>query len=509
MHDLFSSGRYTKIMSSDVIIVGAGIAGLMCAYDCVQNGRSVVILYQGDLDHTSSFYAQGGIAAAWQSDDSPLQHMTDTIMAGDGLCDTRIVQDFCDHAPAFIQRLIDLGVPFDCVQPGEFRLTKEGAHSHARIFHVKDHTGNAIIKTLVGHLKAHPLVQWENHALQGLLQSSDQSRVIGVQFNDRRVISPHVVLATGGFSNIFSKSTNPKQNIGEGIALAYMVGAQLGDLEFIQFHPTVLCTKHHPPLLISEALRGEGAFLVNKNNDRFMKKYHDLEDLAPRDVVSRAMIQEPEPKLNIAPLMTTIEQRFPTIFKALNVRGFSYDSYEIPVQPLVHYTLGGIVAKPNGQTNVSGLYAIGECAATGFHGANRLASNSLLEAGIMGQRCATFLCDSARSKPIDQDSVLFKQAPPLSHQDLSWLGDVAHQALGVIRSSNVLTSAIASVEAHDQKDHPIFLFLLAILQAALLRRESRGGHYRSDFPEAKQHATHSTIKFKQELLHVDTLISSL
>tara|TARA_B100001121_G_scaffold309637_1_gene337204 strand:+ start:1873 stop:3348 length:1476 start_codon:yes stop_codon:yes gene_type:complete len=491
-------------MSVDVIIVGAGIAGLMCAYDCVRAGQAVLIVYQGDLEHTSSFYAQGGIAAAWLDSDSTAQHMTDTMMAGDGLCDPRVVQDFCDHAPAFIQRLIDLGVPFD-QDAGGYRLTKEGAHEHSRIFHVKDHTGTSIIQTLGHHLKDHPLVQWENHALQGVLQSSDQSRVIGVRFNDQNYLAPNTVLATGGFSNIFSRSTNPRPNIGEGIALAYAVGAPVGDLEFIQFHPTVFCTDSHPPLLISEALRGEGAFLVNKNNERFMKKYHELEDLAPRDVVSRAMIQESGPKLNIVPLMTSIQYRFPTIYHALQARGFSQHDIEIPVQPLVHYTLGGIVAKPNGQTEKPGLFAIGECSLTGFHGANRLASNSLLEAGIMGQRCASFLIQHAKSHHHNDTSHHLTSMDPLASEDLIFLGHLTNQALGVIRSSNELTSAIDSLGGHPQKDHPMFLFLMAILHSALHRKESRGGHYRSDFPDTHANARHSLVAHSHELLHVDAI----
>ncbi len=505
MDDLFFTERYNNGMATDVIIVGAGIAGLMCAYDSVQSGLNVAIVYQGDLEQSSSFYAQGGIAAAWEAPDSPLQHMTDTILAGDGLCDTRVVQDFCDHAPEFVQKLIDLGVPFDAQSDQHYRLTKEAAHTHPRIFHVKDHTGTSIIQTLVGHLRDHPLVSWYNYSIQGILLCTQFKRVLGVRFNDQDLRAPHTVLATGGFSNIFSRSTNPKRNIGEGVALAYMVGAQLGDLEFIQFHPTVLCTNDHPPLLISEALRGEGAFLVNKDNDRFMKKYHALEDLAPRDVVSRAVIQESDPKLNIAPLMTTIEQRFPTIYQALHQRGFTSDSYEIPIQPLVHYTLGGIVARPNGQTNVPGLFAIGECAVTGFHGANRLASNSLLEAGIMGQRCATYLVGQLSQVTVSDDPYSLVDIDSLQPATLQWLGDITHHALGVIRSKDILISAMSSIEAHQCAKHPIFRFVLAILQSAMHRKESRGGHFRSDFQQANEGAYHSVLQKNQELLHVDSL----
>ena len=430
--------------------------------------------------------------------------MTDTIMAGHGLCDTGVVQGYCSAAPAFVRRLIDLGVPFDQTSDGHFRLAKEGAHSSARIFHVKDYTGTAIIRVLYQQLQSYSNVTWLNQSLQGFLTCSDSKRVVGVRVDDRQWFSSATVLATGGFSNIFSLSTNPKQNIGDAIAMAYMLGVPLGDLEFIQFHPTVFCCDGHSPLLISEALRGEGAFLVNKNNDRFMKHYHELEDLAPRDVVSRAVMQEHDPKLNIASLMPSIEHRFPTIFEALKKRGFSFNDYEIPVQPLVHYTLGGVVASPNGETTCEGLYAIGECSVTGFHGANRLASNSLLEAGIMGQRCANHLIQFGQhfQKPMSVQSITMQ---PLSPSTLSWLGQTACKGLGVIRSRPNILDATSLISNHQDADHPLFQLVLAILHSALHRCESRGGHYRSDYPEASDHALHSLICKNQEVLHVDQL----
>ena len=493
-------------MSSDVIIVGAGIAGLTCAYDCVEAGLSVKIIYQGDLEQTSSYYAQGGIAAAWSPNDSPLQHMTDTIMAGDGLCDSKVVQDFCNDAPSFVKKLIDIGVPFDTEINGDYRLTQEGAHSQSRIFHVKDYTGTAIIMTLVKKLKVHRKIKWVNQSIGGVLTCQLSGRVIGVRVGNDDLLASQVVFATGGFSNIFSRSTNPKKNIGEGLALAYMLGARLGDLEFIQFHPTVYCASGHPPLLISEALRGEGAFLVNKNNDRFMKKYHELEDLAPRDVVARAIIQEQETKLNIAPLMTTIKERFPTIFQALQLRGFTVDSFEIPVQPLVHYTLGGIVASPDGKTNCSGLYAIGECAVTGFHGANRLASNSLLEAGIMGQRCAKTILNT-KPENVGDHGVSSILIDPLDEVALKWLGDLSNNALGVIRSDAIILSGIQAIQLHEYGSHPLFQLVLAILQSAYHRKESRGGHFRSDYKDQLDHSRHSMIQKGHEVLHIDSFLN--
>ena len=494
-------------MKPNVIIVGAGIAGLVCALECVRHGRSVCLVYHGAFAQSSSYVAQGGIAAAWREDDDPVQHMTDTIMAGDGLCDTRVVQDFCDRAPEFIRYLMELGVPFDTSSMGEFQLTREGAHASDRIFHVKDYTGTAIIRALLSQLKDHPLVDFREASLEGLLCDEMTGRVVGIRIDGTQVFSANTVLATGGFSNMFRQSTNPTQQMGQGIALAYLAGAALGDLEFIQFHPTVYCATGHPPLLISEALRGEGAFLVNKNNDRFMVNYHELGDLAPRDVVSRAIVNEAGVKLNISPLMTTIDHRFPTIFKALCDRGFQLSSYEIPIQPMVHYTLGGIVAAPDGQTSCDGLFAIGECAVTGFHGANRLASNSLLEAGVMGQRCAQRLIQipDQWSSP---SHVICHHMAPLLVDDRQWLQQLCCEALGLIRTESSLRVAIESIQSHASLEHPLFQFGLKILQSAFYRHESRGGHYRSDYPSTNDDACHSMVSRQQEVTHVPTVLNT-
>ena len=491
-------------MSADVIIVGAGIAGLVCAYDCANAGLDVMIIHPGNIHETSSFYAQGGIAATWSDSDSEVLHMEDTILAGAGLSDTKVVQHFCNSAPAFIQWLIDRGVPFDHDLNGDFRLTKEGAHSQDRIFHVKDYTGHAIINTLYNHLHQHPSITWVDGHISALLK--DDQTVVGVTVDRQHYYANYVVLATGGYSNIFSQSTNPATSLPLPIALAYQAGAKMADLEFIQYHPTVLCKEGFPPLLISEALRGEGAFLVNKNNERFMRKYHELEDLAPRDVVSRAISLELEPKLNISPLMTTIEQRFPTIFDRLIERGFDRSSYEIPVQPLVHYTIGGIIANTAGQTNLSGLYAIGEIAATGFHGANRLASNSLLEAGVMAQNCAQLIIDHGAFDMEDHHTEAL-QYDPLTSKDLDWLGDLCRHSLGVIRTKEKLISAIHSLVNHEKSNHSLFEFAIAVVQSALHRQESRGGHYYSDFPKVSDAIYHSSIQMNKEVLHVSSLSS--
>jgi L-aspartate oxidase len=491
---------------ADVIIVGAGIAGLLCAHGCAQAGMSVSVVHKGPIQHSSSSYAQGGIAGAWQDEDSVEAHIADTLMAGAGLCDADIVTEYCKQAPETVAKLIDLGVPFDTNKDGSFRLAREGAHSHARIFHVKDYTGMVIINTLMQQLEQCKNVQFIEGVVDGLIQAESSTQVCGVFVEGQNLLASHVVLATGGFSHIFLSSTNPVGNMGQGIALAYVAGAVLADLEFIQFHPTVFCKSGFPPLLISEALRGEGAFLVNKNNDRFMKDYHVLEDLAPRDVVSRAMVNESGPKLNIAPLMTKMDYRFPTILERLRERDFGVEAFEIPVQPLPHYTLGGIRAGMDGKTSLSGLYAIGECAATGFHGANRLASNSLLEAAVMGVECAQYLKNNTVTVPkkCSEDIV---QLSSLARDDVAWLGDLCTQSLGVLRCADTLTSAIHSLDAHPLHRHAMFRFVRAIINCAMHRNESRGGHYRSDATECSDIAKHSVIQRGAEVVHLPHLFN--
>jgi L-aspartate oxidase len=488
-----TSQGYNEGMSkqTDAIIIGAGLAGLMCAYELVLKGKSVVIVHKGTTSDTSSSYAQGGVAVAWSLEDSIEAHVADTLMAGDGLCDVSVVQTICAGAYSLIERLIALGVPFDQTVDHEYRLAKEGAHSYPRIFHVKDHTGRSIIQIMMHHLMTHSQVTWYNNSLQGLLQDPITKRIVGVRVNDESLFSGATVMASGGFSHVFSTSTNPPTTMGEGLALAYMAGADLGDLEFIQFHPTVCCVPGHPPLLISEALRGEGAFLVNAANHAFMADAHPLKDLAPRDVVSRAIHRESMAYLDISPLRTMMTERFPTISLALKHRGFTENDERIPIRPLVHYTVGGIVANTDGETSLPGLYAIGECAVTGLHGANRLASNSLLEAGVMGQHCAKKMSCSA-SVFFDSETDLI-DLPEMIDSHRAWLGGQCRSALGVIRHSDDLSHGIQWVSNHSVGRHPMGQLVVAIMTSALRRCESRGGHYRSDQPNTHAVACHGII----------------
>lgn len=464
-------------MTADVIIVGAGIAGLICALECTNAGKHVIILHQDTPATSASNAAQGGIAAAIGPADTPELHADDTMVAGCGLCHAPTVAAFCKKAPAFIDHLIQLGVTFDTNPDGTPDLTREGGHSHARVLHVKDYTGKAIVSTLVNRARQCPTIQWLNAPLEGLLTT--KGRVVGAIAGHVHHRAAHVVLATGGYANMFMQSTNPSSAMGEGIALAHMVGADLADLEFIQFHPTVHVAHGHAPWLLTEALRGEGAYLVNAANERFMPRYHPMGDLAPRDIVARAIVNEGPTNLNLMPLANNLNDRFPTVAHHLAMHGIDPATQAVPVTPSVHYTLGGIKASMAGETSCPGLWAIGECANTGLHGANRLASNSLLEAGIMGQTCGQTIVGCLPSHQ-QVKGVTEHRLPPLKSSAAHWLKQTLSAAMGVVRHGDTLARARAQVKKHPNHAHPLFVLGQEMLACAATRNESCGGHYRSD-----------------------------
>ena len=464
-------------MTADVIIVGAGLSGLICALECASVGQQVTMLHQDSHATSASNAAQGGIAAAVGPADSHQSHANDTMIAGCGMCHAPTVTAFCKKAPAFIEHLIQLGVTFDTDPDGMHDLTREGGHSHARVLHVKDYTGKAIVSALLNQALKYPTIQWINAPLEGLLTT--KGRVVGAIAGQVHHRAPHVVLATGGYANMFMQSTNPSSAMGEGIALAHMVGADLADLEFIQFHPTVHVAPGHAPWLLTEALRGEGAYLVNAANERFMPCYHPMGDLAPRDIVARAIVNEGPTNLNLMPLASTLNDRFPTVARHLAMHGIDPATQPVRVTPSVHYTLGGIKASMAGETRCPGLWAIGECANTGLHGANRLASNSLLEAGIMGQTCGQTIAGHSSSAPHTQE-ITEHLLPPLSVSDTQWLKQTLSAAMGVIRSGDTLAMAMGHIAKHPNHAHPLFVLGQEMLVCAGTRTESCGGHYRSD-----------------------------
>ena len=453
----------------DFIIIGSGIAGLRAAIALAPAGR-VLILTKADPTESNTGYAQGGIAAAIGGDDSPELHAADTVRAGDGLCDAAAVKILCDEGPGYVRELLDWGTGFDRDGSGRPALALEAAHSVRRILHAGDSTGREIGRTLWERARGLGSVATVNHALvTGLIV--EDGIVRGVSYFDsqgapRTVRAGRTLLATGGAGQVFRETTNPAVATGDGIALAFEAGARVCDLEFVQFHPTALNHPAAPRFLISEAVRGEGARLVNRDGEPFMSRYHPDGDLAPRDVVARSIVRESGRTgggvfLTLAHLTANVRDRFPTIAAACRQVGLDLAKDPIPVGPAAHYVMGGIDTDEWGRTSLPGLYAAGETACTGVHGANRLASNSLLEGLVFGARAAVAMQQDVRAAAMKSDRLgarpdsadarrarLRTPAPspeprapsPDEIRDLMW------RSAGLFRTRDHLADAVARLE---------------------------------------------------------------
>lgn len=494
-------------VKTDVVVVGAGIAGLYTALQ-VSEYANVTLISKKTLDDSNTRWAQGGIAAVTAKSDSPALHRQDTLIAGAGLCSYRAVDVLVHEGPERLKELIAYGTIFDKDAQGQYELTQEGAHSQRRILHAKgDATGAEIVRALSKRTRETATITvMENHfSIDVVTHDGECVGVIAMKSDGELVFieSNATVLATGGAGQLYRYTTNPDIATADGIAMAYRAGAQIKDVEFIQFHPTALYYPGAPRFLISEAVRGEGAILRNINGERFMESYHPQKELAPRDIVARAIVSEME-RTNSAYVYLDItheseeliKHRFPTIYKFCLQYGLDMVTDWIPVSPACHYIMGGVKTDLNGETSTGRLFACGEVSCTGVHGANRLASNSLSEAVVFGHRIA---------ERIKQLSALPK-AP-----DLMWQGERSTRAVNTIqqriklqklmlrhvglkRHEKGLSKALEEMEkmcrffsyAHREREAFEFLNLLtaAMLttRAALLREESRGGHYRSDFP---------------------------
>jgi L-aspartate oxidase len=388
-----------QIFEFDTVIIGSGLAGLTAAFHSSQSG-SVAIITKSELDTSNSYYAQGGIAAAIEPDDSPELHLEDTLTAGRGLCDTDAVEILVNEGRDRVNELIDMGMQFD-KKDGHFVLGLEGGHNKRRILHAGgDATGKELTGFILKKVKEQKsIVPFEFMAAVKLLKTND--RVTGVKAIDfktgKNIIfkTKAVILATGGLSRLFTRSTNPHTATGDGIALAYEAGAGIADIEFIQFHPSALFVPGNEAYLISEAVRGEGAWLLNQKGERFMKDIHPLAELAPRDVVAYNIfkqIKESDSEYIYLSLRhldpDKIKTRFSNIYQHLKIMGYDLTRELLPVAPAAHYMVGGIRTNLRAETNVKGLFACGEAASTGVMGANRLASNSLLECLVFGKRAS-------------------------------------------------------------------------------------------------------------------------
>lgn len=498
------------VMDFDVVIAGAGIAGLYSALT-LNSGLSCAVLNKLGADESNSIYAQGGIASVVQSSDSWQNHLSDTLVAGAGLCDEQAVTVLVQEGPNDIQKLIEFGVPFDRDENNNISISTEGAHSVNRILHCGgDATGYHLTKTLQNQVKDRKNITcFDNMTLFDVLtdENSKVSGVIAQNIDGSYVLlrSPYVIIASGGIGRIYRNSTNASCATGDGIAAAIRAGAEVHNMEFVQFHPTALI---HPDLnmryfLISEALRGEGAILRNRKWEPFLQAVHPMADLAPRDIVSRAIVNEmmkndvPNVYLDITSRPREfLQKRFPIIYNECMKRGIDIATNWIPVVPVQHYFMGGIQTDTSGRTNIEGLYACGESACTGVHGANRLASNSLLECLVFGRHCATDINENFNAQ--NKDAVLVcDNTKPKNDIDFetyrSQIRDIMTKKGGIIRNETELAKAIWTVEEFcdtlkssalsnrtEIETLNMAVVALSVLTAAQKRKISVGAHYRSD-----------------------------
>ncbi|WP_430974247.1 L-aspartate oxidase [Sunxiuqinia rutila] len=496
-----------QVLNFDTIVIGSGLAGLAAAYHASKHG-TVAILSKSQLDTSNSYYAQGGIAGAIAEEDSPELHYHDTVVAGRGLCEKEAVQLLVNEGRDRILELIELGMQFD-KKDGDYVLGLEGGHSKRRILHAGgDATGKALTCFLLQVVQEQPnITSFEYTAVTRLLMEDGQCT--GVQAIDfitgksMLVTAKASILATGGLSRLFSRTTNPHTATGDGIALAYEAGAELADMEFIQFHPSALYLKDKDAFLISEAVRGEGAWLLNANGERFMKEVHPLAELAPRDIVAFSIyrqmqkLKSPHIYLSLKHLNPEkIKTRFSTIYNKLKEYGYDMTSDLLPIAPAAHYMVGGIRTDLNGETNIPGLFACGEVASTGVMGSNRLASNSLLECLVFGKRASE---QAAKRKPLSpkQTAPAALSNDPRNEEAFLLLknkvADLMSEKVGIVRNGKQLEETIIQLEAllkqlpaeitdyNELKAKQIIQICLLISRSALLREESRGGHIREDF----------------------------
>jgi len=492
------------------LIVGSGIAGLYVALRAHEEGLRPTIVTKSGLAESNTRYAQGGIAAAIGPDDTTELHRRDTVRAGAGIVDLAAAQMLTSEAPKRIADLVRYGVPFDTIE-GRIALGREGAHSRARILHAGgDATGLQIEETLRARVLEAGIEARERCHLRALRRSADGtvtavlSRDDGSQVEEVR--SRPVVLATGGTGSLYRQSSNPITATGEGVAIAFRSGALVTDMEFIQFHPTVFAREGAPRFLITEALRGEGAVLRNRTGERFLLHYHPSAELAARDIVSRAIHQEMrrtgDPCVYLDATGIPREQlyaRFPSICRFLAEYGIDPSRDLVPVSPMAHYMIGGVTTDLEGRTSLPGLWACGEVASTGVHGANRLASNSLLEGLVFGEHVARQLDQPTAGGPRDAPRMLRIDLPFGHGEDggaacFRDVGVLLGNDVGIVRERKGLETAVHQLDRWRQQCEPATgtdlaspsanaaLTALLIARAALSREESRGAHFRSDFP---------------------------
>ena len=496
----------------DFLVIGSGIAGLRAALTLAE-ARDVIVLTKASAEESNTGYAQGGIAAALGPDDSPALHAKDTLAAGDGLCDPDAVDLLVREGPKYVVELLEWGAQFDRETDGSPSLGREAAHTVCRVLHARDATGREIGRLLWSRVSANPRIR--------VLQDADATDLVvangtctGVRFvsNDGvgTATAQRTLLASGGAGQVFRETTNPSIATGDGIAMAAHAGARVADLEFVQFHPTVMSVPGKPRFLLSEALRGEGARLVNHVGDRFMQRYQPAGDLASRDLVSRAIVREMERThepvyLSLAHMNRAfVHERFPTIARACASAGLDLASDRIPVSPAAHYVMGGVETDLDGRTSIQGLFAAGEVACTGVHGANRLASNSLLEGLVFGARAADAMTGPLCPARLREHEVIAwpadaRRPPSIDLPSTDDVRALMWRNCGLLREGHGIDATLTRLDAWHalirtapaarigerefRRLRSIVTVGLLIARAALRREESRGGHFRSDFPD--------------------------
>ena len=499
-------------MNPDFLVIGAGVAGLRAAIELAEAGQ-VLVIAKDSLQESSSEYAQGGIAVALSDDDEVALHEQDTLYAGDGLCHRAAVHALVEEGPAAIQQLIEWGAAFDRTA-GELSFTREAAHSRSRVLHAHgDSTGREIARTLYLRAASNPNITFRSYAATTDLLLGDG--VTGALLYDAaaRAATPiyarAVLLATGGLGRVYLNTTNPEVATGDGVAIAFRAGAEISDLEFVQFHPTALHVEGAPCFLLSEALRGEGGHLRNLAGERFMQRYHPQKELAPRDVVARAIVTEMNRTgsehvwLDLTHLDATfLRERFPRIYQTCLRYGVDITRQPAPVRPAAHYAMGGVRTDLDGRSNLPHLFAAGEVACTGVHGANRLASNSLLEGVVFGARAGRAMRQlSSRPLVAGGEAARF-ESPRVTATEIR---QIAWGRCGIVRCADGLRQVIAQLEpggsAGDAltreraETRNLRQVAWLIARCALAREESRGAHFRTDFPVKRaEFAKHSIIR---------------
>ncbi|MGQ0540660.1 MAG: L-aspartate oxidase [Blastocatellia bacterium] len=503
---LSSSSFILSLMVTEFIVIGSGVAGLRASISLAESGADVTVLTKDKASESNTEYAQGGVAVVLSDDDEAELHEDDTLVAGAGLCDEKAVETLVTEGTKYIKQLIDWGTEFDR-EGGKLVFTKEAAHSRRRILHAHgDSTGKEFVRSLIARARRENSINLLPFANTESLIVQD-GRCVGVRFLDpilrapREIFAKAVILCTGGAGQLYLHTTNPPVATGDGMAMAYFAGAEMADMEFIQFHPTALSIENAPRFLLSEAMRGEGGVLRNINGERFMERYDERLELAPRDIVSRSIVAEMRKtgSRNVFLDMTALDEdflrhRFPKIYETCAVFGLNIAKDMLPVSPASHYCMGGIRTDLWGRSTVAGLYAAGEVSCTGVHGANRLASNSLLEGLVFGARAGEAAADDNGNRTIDSgqskssESAIRNPQSAISTAVKKRVKKVMWERVGILRDRDGIKRAISEFEQIEGSNlstssRNFVTLALLVARAALWRDESRGGHFRNDFPE--------------------------